>query len=95
MANEPTIACADRIDSMILTLRDQRVMLDSDLARLFGVATKRLVEQFRRNRDRFPSDFAFQTTPEEFALLRSQIATSSFHGGRRYAPRCSRAECAG
>jgi len=61
-------------------------MLDSDLANLFGVPTKRLLEQFKRNRDRFPADFAFQLEREEFAILRSQIATSSFHGGRRYSP---------
>jgi hypothetical protein len=86
MANELTHAVAEGIESLILTLRGQRVMLDSDLARLFGVPTKRLLEQFKRNRDRFPKDFAFQLGREEFAILRSQIATSSFHGGRRYAP---------
>lgn len=86
MANELAHAGAEGIQSLILTLRGQRVMLDADLARLFGVPTKRLLEQFKRNRDRFPLDFAFQLEREEFAILRSQIATSSFHGGRRYAP---------
>ena len=86
MANELAHAGAEGIQTLILTLRGQRVMLDSDLARLFGVSTKRLLEQFKRNRDRFPLDFAFQLEREEFAILRSQIATSSFHGGRRYAP---------
>ena len=52
-------------------------MLDSDLARLYGVATKRLNEQVRRNQDRFPDDFAFQLTSEEVANLRSQFATSN------------------
>ena len=61
-------------------------MLDSDLAAIYGVTTKRLNEQLRRNRSRFPSDFAFQLTAEEFTNLKSQIATSSFHGGRRYRP---------
>jgi hypothetical protein len=61
-------------------------MLDSDLAAIYSVATKRLNEQLRRNRNRFPLDFAFQLTREEFTNLRSQIATSSFHGGRRYRP---------
>ena len=86
MANEPTHAVTEGIQSLILTLRGQRVMLDSDLAELFGVSTKRLLEQFKRNRSRFPSDFAFQLEREEVANLRSQIATSSSHGGRRYAP---------
>ena len=57
------------------TIRDQKVVLDVDLARVYGVTTKRLNEQFRRNRERFPKDFAFQLTAEEFGALRSQIAT--------------------
>jgi hypothetical protein len=59
----------------ILTIRKQNVVLDSDLAAVYGVTTKRLNEQFRRNRKRFPEDFAFQLTAEEFAALTSQIAT--------------------
>jgi hypothetical protein len=59
----------------ILTVRDQKVVLDSDLAAVYGVTTKRLNEQFRRNRKRFPKDFAFQLSAEEFAVLTSQIAT--------------------
>src|SRR5262245_24376744 len=86
MANELADAGPVGIRSLILTIRGQRVMLDSDLAKLFGVPTKRLLEQFKRNRVRFPTDFAFQLEREELAILRSQIATSSFHGGRRYAP---------
>jgi ORF6N domain len=74
------------IESAIYLIRSQRVMLDSDLAAVYGVTTKRLNEQLRRNRSRFPSDFAFQLTAEELINLRSQIATSSFHGGRRYRP---------
>jgi hypothetical protein len=59
----------------ILTIRQQKVVLDSDLAAVYVVPTRRLNEQFRRNRKRFPEDFAFQLTAEEFAALTSQIAT--------------------
>jgi hypothetical protein len=59
----------------ILTIRDQKVVLDVDLARVYAVPTKRLNEQFRRNRKRFPKDFAFQLTAEEYEDLRSQFAT--------------------
>jgi hypothetical protein len=74
------------VEGAIHLIRGQRVMLDSDLAAIYGVATKRLNEQLRRNRSRFPSDFAFRLTAEELTNLKSQIATSSFHGGRRYCP---------
>lgn len=74
------------VEGAIHLIRGQRVMLDSDLGAIYGVTTKRLNEQLRRNRSRFPSDFAFQLTAEEFTNLKSQIATSSFHGGRRYRP---------
>ena len=74
------------VEGAIHLIRGQRVMLDFDLAAIYGVTTKRLNEQLRRNRSRFPSDFAFQLTAEEFTNLKSQIATSSFHGGRRYRP---------
>ena len=60
----------------ILSIRDQKVVLDSDLAAVYGVTTKRLNEQFRRNRKRFPEDFAFQLTANEFESLRSQFATT-------------------
>src|SRR5947207_4268041 len=73
-------------EGAIHLIRGQRVMLDSNLGAIYGVTTKRLNEQLRRNRSRFPSDFAFQLTAEELTNLRSQIATSSFHGGRRYRP---------
>lgn len=76
-----------QIQNMIYVIRGYRVMLDSDLANLYSVDTKRLNEQVRRNLDRFPNDFMFQLTAEEFEILRSQIATSSEkHGGRRYQP---------
>jgi hypothetical protein len=82
------------VEKAMHLVRGQRVMLDSDLAAIYGVTTKRLNEQLKRNRQRFPEDFAFQLTAEEFAALRSQIATSSLRsqnatsqkGGRRYRP---------
>jgi hypothetical protein len=88
---------AHGIENMILTVRGQKVILDADLARIYGVPTKRLNEQVRRNADRFPADFAFVLTDQEVTNLRSQIATSSCegiqsqfatasHGGRRYRP---------
>ncbi|HLB05683.1 MAG TPA: ORF6N domain-containing protein [Thermodesulfobacteriota bacterium] len=75
----------DRIERSILLLRGQKVMLDSDLAELYGVETRRLVEQVKRNIKRFPPDFMFQLTNQELINLRSQFATSSW-GGRRYPP---------
>ena len=75
------------IAQAILYLRDQRILLDADLANLYGVSTKRFNEQVRRNLDRFPSDFMFQLTEQEFDALRSQFATSNMgRGGRRYLP---------
>jgi hypothetical protein len=76
------------VDQLIYTIRSRRVMLDSDLAKIYGVTTKRLNEQVRRNRTRFPEDFIFQLTPEEAASLRSQIATLRLAHGkhRKYLP---------
>jgi hypothetical protein len=75
------------IERLIYAVRGQRVMLDSDLARLYGVTTKRLNEQVRRNPDRFPVDFCFELTPEEWSILRSQNATSrAGWGGRSSLP---------
>ena len=71
--------------SKIYYIRNQKVMLDSDLAELYGVETKRLNEQVRRNIDRFPEDFMFRLNEEEFQHLRSQFATSRW-GGRRALP---------
>lgn len=72
-------------------MRGQRVTVDADLAALYEVETKRLNEAVKRNLARFPSDFMFQLTTEEFGALRSQFATSndqtSTRGGRRYSPR--------
>ena len=73
------------LSGRILQIRGQRVLLDADLAELYEVDTKRLNEQVKRNADRFPVDFKFQLTPEEFADLKSQFATSSW-GGRRKLP---------
>lgn len=74
------------LQSAIHLIRGHRVMLDSDLAMIYGVTTKRLNEQLKRNRLRFPADFAFQLTVQEFRTLKSQIATSSSHGGKRKLP---------
>lgn len=80
-------ALVDGIESRILLIRGCKVMLDSDLAELYQVSTKRLNEQVKRNRERFPEDFIFQLTREEAEGLRSQIATSNKRrGGRRYRP---------
>lgn len=76
----------ETVENVIHLIRGQRVMLDADLAEIYGVPTKRLNEQLRRNRKRFPSDFAFQLTREELTNLKSQFATSSLHGGKRKLP---------
>lgn len=76
----------DNVEGAIYLIRGQRVMLDSDLAKIYGTSTMRLNEQFRRNRRRFPVDFAFVLTREEFTNLISQNAISSSHGGRRKSP---------
>jgi hypothetical protein len=75
------------IESRILSLRGHKVMIDADLAEIYGVPTKRLNEQVKRNIERFPVDFMFQLNEEEAENLRSQFATSSAsHGGRRTRP---------
>jgi hypothetical protein len=82
----------DRIESKVLIVRGHKVMLDADLADLYGVSTGRFNEQVRRNSKRFPGDFLFRLTPQEVRNLRSQFATSSLQdvrpnwGGRRYLP---------
>ena len=67
----------ENLDRLIYEIRGQKVMLDTDLAAIYGVPTKRLNEQVKRNRDRFPAEFAFQLTNEEHANLKSQFATST------------------
>jgi ORF6N domain len=82
---------ADAIAPRIASVRGQRVIVDADLAALYGVQTKRFNEAVKRNLARFPADFMFTLSAEEFAALRSQFATSNSdaggRGGRRYAPR--------
>ncbi|HKS67647.1 MAG TPA: ORF6N domain-containing protein [Candidatus Acidoferrales bacterium] len=79
------ITPAGRIEPRILLIRGYRVILDSGLAELYGVTTKRLNEQVKRNKERFPADFMFQLSADEANSLRSQFATSN-RGGRRYRP---------
>ena len=74
------------IERSIRLIRGQKVLLDEDLARLYGVAVKQLNQQVRRNLDRFPEDFMFRLDADERANLRSQFVTSSSWGGRRYEP---------
>jgi phage regulator Rha-like protein len=75
------------VESRIVVLRQQKVILDTDLAELYGVPVKRLNEQVKRNQERFPADFMFRLNAEESESLRSQTATSKItRGGRRYAP---------
>lgn len=88
-ALDPTMSSnreIQKVENAILLIRGQRVMLDSDLAEIYGTSTMRLNEQFRRNRKRFPKDFAYQLTRDEFTTLISQSAISSSHGGRRKLP---------
>lgn len=88
MSTDTVPAAVESIALSIATVRDQRILLDSDLAQLYGVETKRLNEQVRRNGARFPGDFMFQLTAEEFAALRSQFATLKTGRGqhRKYMP---------
>jgi hypothetical protein len=97
MSIDKSLVPVERIEERIYMVRGQRVMLDADVARVYGVSTKRLNEQVKRNSERFPDDFAFRLTAEEATILRSQIATSSVnanrsqfvtgsYGGRRYLP---------
>jgi hypothetical protein len=100
MMSKTELMFAPDVARLIHSVRNQRIILDADLAGLYGVPTKRLNEQYRRNLDRFPADFAFQLTLDEWSALRSQIATltsdpnlksqiatsSLSHGGRRKLP---------
>lgn len=87
-SKELTTIPHERIVSNIHMIRGKKIMLDSDLAELYGVPTGRLNEQVRRNHERFPEDFMFRLTEKEFTVLRSQIAISNKEGrgGRRYPP---------
>lgn len=77
---------SESITRSILWIRNQKVMLDSDLAKLYGVETKILIRAVKRNRTRFPKDFMFQMTTIEWGNLRYQFGTSGLQGGRRYRP---------
>ncbi|HME58182.1 MAG TPA: ORF6N domain-containing protein, partial [Terracidiphilus sp.] len=75
------------IENQIVLVRGQKILLDADLAVLYGVEVRALIQAVKRNEKRFPSDFVFQLTAEENEALRSQIVISkSSRGGRRYAP---------
>jgi len=74
---------SDRASNAIVILRGQRVLLDRDLAELYGVETRRLNEQVRRNKQRFPADFIFEVSDQEARALKSQFATSSWGGTRK------------
>ena len=82
----PGLSDSRDIKSMIYVVRGQQVMLDSDLAELYGVETKAFNQAVGRNKERFPEEFRFQLSEEEFDSLRSQIVTSNTRGGRRYRP---------
>jgi hypothetical protein len=85
-----TLVPADDVERRIFSLRGHQVMLDADLAEMYGVGTRALNQAVRRNRDRFPADFMFRVTPEEADSLRSQFVISeSGRGGRRYLPNVS------
>ena len=84
MANA-TLLPFNRIETVIFLVRGERVILDADIAALYGVEVKRVNEAVKRNLGRFPQDFVFQLTSEEFSDLRYQFGTSS-RGGRRYLP---------
>jgi ORF6N domain-containing protein len=87
MAKRTTQDVPARLEALIRTIRGEKVILDSDLAQLYGVTTSRLNEQVKRNLERFPSDFVFRLTRTEFGNLISQIATSSSgYGGHRKLP---------
>lgn len=85
--NKTAIVLAKRVSSKILILRNQKVILDADLAELYGVPVRQLNQQIKRNSNRFPADFRFSVTADEYENLRSQnVISSSSHGGRRYLP---------
>ena len=87
LVQKRSLVPVERIERVILVLRGHKVLLDADLAALYGIKTRRLNEQVRRNIDRFPADFMFQLTPQEFVNLKSQFATSnSGWGGKRKLP---------
>jgi len=84
--NPPELAAPEKLAPLVKLIRGERVLLDADLARLYGVDTKVLNQAVKRNGDRFPDDFMFQLSDAESECLRSQIVTSNERGGRRYRP---------
>ena len=86
MTNRLSNLPAERIMRSILVIRGDKVILDSDIAALYGVQTSMVVRAVKRNMDRFPTDFMFQLSKEEFDDLRCHSGTSSSWGGRRYPP---------
>ena len=87
LAKARSAALVERVERRIFLIRGKKVMLDSDLAEMYGVVTKTLNRAVRRNRERFPSDFMFELRVKEIALLRYQFGTSNAgRGGRRYRP---------
>jgi len=95
-ARAPAIAiAAERVGQYILVIRPHRVLLDEDLAALYGVETRVLLQAVKRNSERFPPDFMFEVSTVEWVALRSQSVTSkSGRGGRRYAPyACKCGDC--
>ena len=83
---ESVVVPIERIEHSIITIRGKKVMLDDHLAEIYGVTTKRLNEQVKRNFERFPEDFMFQLTSQEVVLLRTHFAASKGWGGRRHLP---------
>jgi phage regulator Rha-like protein len=86
ISKDRSLVPVERIERSILLIRGHKVILDADLAALYGVETKQLIRAVKRNLSRFPQDFMFQLNEEEFENLRFHFGTSSQWGGRRYAP---------
>lgn len=86
MDGDRTMIPIERVTSSILLIRGQKVILDSDLATLYGVETRTLLQAVKRNHERFPGDFMFQLNAEESEFLRQRVDSTVGRGGRRYAP---------
>jgi len=86
MSKNRSLISVERIEKSIYLIRGHKVMLSADLAKLYGVEPRVLVQAVKRNMDRFPQDFMFQLTQEEFSNLKSQIVISSWGGLRRATP---------
>jgi ORF6N domain len=88
MSEKEEIVAQEEIETRIFEIRDQKIILDFDLAKIYGVSTKILNQAVRRNKKRFPKDFSFITTPQEVRVIRSQFVTGSqSHRNPRYRPR--------